>query len=288
MPANYSSKRINDTALFKSWDALPDSDFETLGITRDQLKTTQAALAGNVIFKGDPGYDDARQIFNPMFNAYPGLIIECETEADVAVALALGKIMPLGFCLRSGGHSTAGYSTTNGLLIDVSKLNQIYHHLSGTQITVGTGVNFKQLYQDLHQKGLNVPGGECPDVCIGGFVQGGGYGFTSGMFGLHCDNVVSFRVILASGKIVTADATTNADLYWALRGGTGGNFGVVLSVDLTVRPLGPVVGFAYAWSLASPIDIQNAAAAMTWLQTNFSGPSATGVNYTMLTYLCFD
>lgn len=287
MPANYSSKRIGDAELFAQWDALPDSEFEAHGVTRELLKTTQAGLAGMLIFKGDATYDKARQIFNPIFNAYPGIIIYCKTESDVALALKLGSIMPDGFCVRAGGHSTAGYSTTNGLLIDVSEFDQISYAPSGTQITVGPGLPFGQLYKDLHAKGLNVPGGECPDVCMGGFVQGGGYGFTSGMFGLNCDNAVGFRVMLADGSIVNANATTNADLYWALRGGTGGNFGVVLSIDLTVRPIGQMVGFAYAWPLNSATDISDAAAAMVYLQTNFGGPAATSLNYTMQTSLCF-
>ncbi len=287
MPANYSSKRINDTKLFALWDAIPDKDFSAHGITREQLKTAQAGMAGQIIFKGDKGYNKARAIFNPMFDAYPGVIIKCKTEADVAMALKLGSVMPQGFCLRSGGHSTAGYSTTNGLLIDVSGFDHIVHNPALGQITVGTGVSFGQLYQDLDSKGLNVPGGECPDVCIGGFVQGGGYGFTSGMFGLNCDNAVGFRVMLADGTIVRADASTNADLYWALRGGTGGNFGVVLSVDLTVHPIGKVTGFAYAWPLTSLAEIQDAAAAMEWLQHNYGGPGATSTDFTMQTSLCF-
>ncbi|WP_056035680.1 FAD-binding oxidoreductase [Loktanella sp. 3ANDIMAR09] len=287
MPANFSSKRIADAQTFAAWHAVPDADFKGLGLTRDQLKQAQASLSGNIIFKGDPTYDQARQIFNPMFNAYPGVIVKCQTEADVGIALALARQMPLGFCLRSGGHSTAGYSTTNGMLIDVSALNQIVYDPSGTQITVGTGVNFGQLFQDLDAKGLNVPGGECPDVCVGGFVQGGGYGFTSGMYGLNCDNAVGFRVMLADGTIIRADAQTNPDLFWALRGGTGGNFGILLSVDLKVRPVGQMTGFAYAWPLTSAAGISNAAAAMAVLQAGFSGQGATDTHMTVQTSLCF-
>ena len=203
---------------------------------------------------------------------------------DVALALKLGKIVPFGFCLRSGGHSTAGYSTTNGVLIDVSRLDQISYPATGDYVTVGTGVQFGKLYQDLGPRSLNVPGGECPDVCIGGFTQGGGYGFTSGMYGMNCDNVIAFRVMLADGSIVRADAQTNSDLYWAMRGGTGGNFGILLTVDLKVRTIGDMVGFAYAWPLDTAADIANATAAMAYLQTDFSGPSATSLHYTCLLY----
>ena len=287
MPANFSSKRIADAALFSKWDTIPDAEFKNHGVSRDQLKETQAALAGKLIFKGDAEYDQARQIFNPIFNAYPGVIVQCLTEMDVALALKLGKIVPFGFCLRSGGHSTAGYSTTNGVLIDVSRLDQISYPATGDYVTVGTGVQFGKLYQDLGPRSLNVPGGECPDVCIGGFTQGGGYGFTSGMYGMNCDNVIAFRVMLADGSIVRADAQTNSDLYWAMRGGTGGNFGILLTVDLKVRTIGDMVGFAYAWPLDTAADIANAAAAMAYLQTDFSGPSATSLHYTIQTSLCF-
>ena len=288
MPANYSSKRISDGARFARWDAMPDSVFAAHGTTRAAVKAVQAQMQGHIVFKGEAGYDSARQIFNPLFNAYPGAIAYCVTETDVAHALALGQVTTGGFCLRSGGHSTAGYSTGSGLVIDVSALDQVVVDSTNLVASVGCGCNFGKLYQTLEPYGLHVPAGECPDVCVGGFVQGGGYGFTSVSYGLNCDNALRFRVMLADGSIVQADAGTNADLFWALRGGTGGNFGIVLSVDYQLRKLGQVAGFALLWPLSTPADVAQATTAMMALQANFMvGAPNLFADMNMQVSLCF-
>ena len=287
MPANHSNKRLRDTARFEHWDCLPDSHFDGIGLPRQQARAVQAQLHGHLVFKGDPTYDADRQIFNPLFDAYPGVIAFCQTEADVALALQLGQVLPGGFRLRSGGHSTAGYSTSNGVVIDVSALNQVTVDPVQLIATVGPGCNFGKLYQELEAYGLHVPAGECPDVCVGGFVQGGGYGFTSVSFGLNCDNVIAFRVMLADGTIVRADASTNPDLFWALRGGTGGNFGIVLTVAYQLRPLAAVTGWALTWPLTSPTAIAQAANAMMLLQSSYMLNSICGPNMNMQVSLCF-
>lgn len=287
MPANYSSKRIADAERIRRWGATPDSHFASIGLSREAIGRLQAALTGHVVIKGDPGYDTDRQIFNPIFNRYPVAIVYCQTEADAALALAFAKGTEAGFCLRSGGHSTAGYSTCDGIVIDVSALDAVVVDPAAGTVTVGCGCNFGKLYQTLESYGLHVPGGECPDVCIGGFVQGGGYGFTSVTFGLNCDNALSFRVLLASGAIVEASAAANADLFWALRGGTGGNFGVVLSVTYRVRKLGAVTGWALAWPLAAETDIDAATAVMMLLQDEYMRRSICGPEMNMQVSLCY-
>lgn len=287
MVANYSSKRVADAARNAHWAGLPAAHFAALGVSHAQVATLQSGLVGAIIMKGDPGYDDARHIFNPIFDRYPGAIIKCQTEADVAQALAFAQLVPGGFAIRSGGHSTAGYSTCDGVLIDVSALQDVSVDLSTFRVTVGPGCNFGKLYQVLEGYGLHVPGGECPDVCVGGFVQGGGYGFTSVSYGMNCDNAVAFRVMLADGSIVWANPQVNADLFWALCGGTGGNFGIILNVSYALRPLGPVTGWALAWPLTSTTDIANAAAAMMELQTNYMLNSICGPDMNMQVSLCF-
>jgi FAD binding domain/Berberine and berberine like len=287
MVASYSSKRISDAARNAGWNALPAAQFAALGVTRSQVSALQAGLVGHVIMKGDPGYDAARQIFNPIFDRYPGAIVFCQTEADVALALEFGQLVPGGFTVRSGGHSTAGYSTCDGVLIDVSALNDVSVDTGTYRVTVGPGCNFGKLYQVLETYGLHVPAGECPDVCVGGFVQGGGYGFTSVSYGLNCDNAVSFRVMLADGSIIWATPQTNADLFWALCGGTGGNFGVILSVTYALRALGNVTGWALAWPLTTPAAIADAAAAMMVLQASYMLKSICGPDMNMQVSLCF-
>jgi len=163
MVASYSSKRVADAARNARWDTLPDAHFTALGASRAEVSALQAKLVGHVTMKGDPGYDAARQIFNPIFDRYPNAIIFCETETDVGLALAFGQLVPDGFTMRSGGHSTAGYSTCDGVLIDVSALNDVHVDQNALTATVGPGCNFGKLYQELETYGLHVPAGEITD-----------------------------------------------------------------------------------------------------------------------------
>jgi FAD/FMN-containing dehydrogenase len=121
----------------------------------------------------------------------------------------------------------------------------------------------------LEPYGLHVPTGECEDVHVAGFMQGGGYGFTSRKFGIQTDQVLEVRVMLWDGRIVRASATRNHDLWWAVRGGTGGNFGVLLTIKYKLHQLGPVWGWAIAWPLATAADRAQAADAMRVLQRDF-------------------
>ena len=215
MAHNYSAKRNLDKVRFAAWDKHADSDFLRFGLTRDHVKKAQAELQGYIVMPGDANYNKDRALFNPVFDAYPSMIVYCVVESDVAIALQLALEGTAPFTVRSGGHCTAGFSAGAGVLIDVSGLNGVYIHPQMSAATVGCGCNFGNFRAALAPYGLHVPGGECDDVCIGGYVQGGGYGFTSVTYGMNCDNVESMRVMLADGSIVTATALQNADLWWA-------------------------------------------------------------------------
>jgi hypothetical protein len=267
----FSRKQRRDRALFEHWDRRHDNAFQR--IPRTRLKQAQAGLQGWIVLPGDPEYDKDRQLFNPVFDVYPVMIVYCVVETDVAIALQLAREFVLPFTVRSGGHCTAGFSAGFGALIDVSNLNDATVDSAGRIATVGTGCTFSKLDATLAGYGLHVPGGECPDVCIGGYMQGGGYGFTSVTFGMNCDNVIDMRVMLADGSIVTASESANRDLWWAVRGGTGGNFGIVLSVRYRLVPLQQVFGWALIWALQTPTDIGNATNALMTLQSQYMGPN---------------
>jgi len=269
MPKIRSRKRVRDQALHAHWDSLDDAVFDKLGISREALKAAQVRFQGTLILPGQPGYDDARMLKNPVFNPMPSLIALCQTEADVAYALGLSNANGIPFTVRSGGHCTAGFSGGLGILIDVRQLKQIDVNPLTRIATVGAGAWFSELNQVLDGYGLHVPGGECDDVCIGGFVQGGGLGFTSTTYGMSCDNVIQMRVMLADGSIVVADDGTNYDLWWAMRGGTGGNFGVLLSVQYRLYPMDQVTGIALAWPLQNSGQISWAVAALGVLQNQY-------------------
>jgi hypothetical protein len=267
----FSRKQRRDRALFEHWDRRPDNAFQR--IPRARLKQAQAGLQGWIVLPGDPEYDKDRQLFNPVFDVYPVMIVYCVVETDVAIALQLAQEFVLPFTVRSGGHCTAGFSAGFGVLIDVSNLNDATVDGANCIATVGTGCAFSKLDATLAGYGLHVPGGECPDVCVGGYMQGGGYGFTSVTFGMNCDNVIDMRVMLADGSIVTASESVNRDLWWAVRGGTGGNFGIVLSVRYRLVPLQQAFGWALIWALQTPTDIGNATHALMTLQSQYMGPN---------------
>ena len=286
MPRNITKTQSRNAQLHALWATLPDAEFERLGCTRAQLIALQDGLSGYVVLPGMPDYDADRKLFNPVFDSYPVAIVYCESDFDVAQVLQFAQATPIGFQVRSGGHCTAGFSSGRGILLDVSHLDNCTVDSAALTATVGCGCPFKKLYDTLRPYGLHVPAGECEDVCVGGFVQGGGYGFTSVTFGMNCDNVIDMRVMLASGQIVTASETVNSDLWWAMRGGTGGNFGVLLSVRYKLRPLGLVFGWAVIWPLAGARDTAYATNALMFFQSNYLGANTNPLMNIQVS-LCF-
>ena len=269
MSQRMTRKRQRDAETIARWRELDRDVFTRIGVALDTLEALQHGFRGQIVLPGDPGYDKDRLLFNPVFDPFPEIILYCACENDVRLALnaAWGSSVPC--TIRSGGHSTAGYSASSGYLIDVSQLNDVSVDPVAREATVGGGARFDKLNAKLGQHDLHVPGGECDDVCIGGYMQGGGYGFTSRAFGMNCDNVIAVRMMLADGRVVTADSETNRDLWWAVRGGTGGNVGVLLSVRYRVHALEEVLGWALQWPLSDAAGRANAAAALSVLQASF-------------------
>lgn len=257
-------------------------------LTADEVSALRLAMQGTVVTSDDPGYDAARQLSNHAFSPWPLLIAFCEVPSDVAACLRWAQKNEIWFVVRSGGHSTAGFSANTGLVIDMSKFcYAVVEDPTGPNPTavVGAGTNFGHLNSVLDDYDLHVPGGGCPDVCVAGFMQGGGFGFTSRTYGLSCDNVESMRLMLFDGRIVIADANTNADLYWAVRGGTGNNFAVLLEVRYRLQRLGPdaLYGFGFKWNADSSGD---AAAAMVVMQEQFMRGGDPRIGY--MSFLAVD
>jgi len=125
MPVNYSSYRIRNAQRSEQWGALPDSFFVELGVSLGDIIGLQTQFQGDIVLPGNPDYDEDRKLSNPLFNYYPIMIAYCMVESDVSIALDFVRQQNLEFCLRSGGHCTAGFSSGPGVLIDVSNLNSI-------------------------------------------------------------------------------------------------------------------------------------------------------------------
>jgi hypothetical protein len=231
--------------------------------THQQLGEFERQIHGHVVVPGDPDYETARQVFYRQFQCLPEIIVYCVCANDVNACLRFARVFGLSVVCRSGGHSSAGFSINDSMVIDLSHLNSVSVDPVQKRAIVGSGTSFHRLNAVLSDHGLHVPGGGCDEVCIGGYMQGGGYGFTSREFGMNCDNVISFEMMLWNGGIVTASATVNPDLYWCVCGGMGTNYGVLLSVTYQLYDLGTLYGFGLSW------DAENAPAALAAMQAGF-------------------
>jgi FAD/FMN-containing dehydrogenase len=160
---------------------------------------------------------------------------------------ASGCILP--FAIRSGGHNYAGFSTTRGLLIDVRSMNKVSPDLDQETVTIQCGANNQNMADALNNTNFAVPSGRCPTVGASGLVLGGGWGFSATHAGLTCDSLIATDIVLANGRKVTAKSGGETDdLFWALRGGGGGNFGVNTSFTFSLRDVKePVTIFNIVW-----------------------------------------
>jgi len=203
-------------------------------------------LSGPLIRPGESGYTTAKELFDPRFDSLrPAGIAYCRNPHDVATSLAFVRKYGIPVAARCGGHSYAGWSSTSGLIVDVTRMAGV--SVSGSTATVGAGTRLIDFYNGLAAHGRAVPGGSCPTVGISGLTLGGGIGVVGRAYGLTCDNVTSMQIVTADGQVRTANTHTNSDLFWACRGGGGGNFGVVTSFTFTTHPAGDICLFFLSW-----------------------------------------
>ena len=291
MALNYNLKRDRDSQIIKTWDAMENDPFEAMGCDRQAFVELQEAIQGRVVLPGQPDYDTNRKLSNPLFDQHPQVIVYCEGSGnDVRAALNTAAQCGLNVRSRSGGHSTAGYSTGPGMLLDVSNMKSApVFGENGPAIPfarVQPGCPFRNLNDALDVLDLHVPGGGCPDVCVGGYMQGGGFGFTSRMFGINCDRVIGAKMITADGQLVTASASQNADLFWAIRGGTGNQFGVLTEIDYGLVDVPQVWGFALAWPLETPMQMRQAAKGLYVMQEQYMADSPQNDDIGYMTIIC--
>lgn len=221
-------------------------------------------IKGKIVFPWSPEYDLDRRNFNDAFPALPLLIVHVKTYNDIRECLALASKFRLQISVRSGGHSLAGFSLCDGIVIDMKELKSIYIDPVGKTAVVESGCTLEDLFMRLEDYGFHVPGGGCASVGISGYMMGGGYGLTSRQFGMNCDNVIAVFVMTANGTIVEASDSQHEDLFWSIRGGTGGNFGVLLAIKYRLHTIGWVWGIRLKWRIDT--DASNAAAVIQMIQ----------------------
>jgi FAD/FMN-containing dehydrogenase len=219
-------------------------------------------LTGRLVLPADEAYLTAKQLAYLQFTTDPKAIAYCADAADVALCLAFAQDQCLPFAVRSGGHSFGGYSTSKGLVIDVSGLNRVSLDASG--VAIGPGAQLVDIAGTLSASGMAISGGLHPTTAAGGFLQGGGIGLLTRSVGIASDKVTSATVVLANGRTVTASASQNPDLFWAIRGGGGGNFGVVTEFKVTPTPITLVTVATLSWTYDRAVDVLDGYA--RWLE----------------------
>ncbi|KAI0204448.1 FAD-binding domain-containing protein [Astrocystis sublimbata] len=197
-----------------------------------------AGLGDRLVLPNDAGYDaevDASWASNARERA--DCFVVPRTSSEVATALTtLIKQSNVSIAVRSGGHSSTGASSiTNGVSIDLARLNSTSYDAESNIASIGPGGRWENVYKELVKYDITVTGGRDGDVGVGGFLIGGGNSYYSGRVGFGCDSVVNFEVVLANGTIVNANQTENSDLWRALKGGSG-NFGIVTRFDMEAVP----------------------------------------------------
>jgi hypothetical protein len=207
----------------------------------------KANLRGQFIQPNDPGYDEARALYNGMIDKKPLIIARCADTADIISAVNFGRDNKLLIAIRGGGHNGPGLgSCDDGLVIDLSQMKGVRVDPESRTVRVGPGCTQGDVDHACHAFGLAVPAGIVSTTGIAGLTLGGGTGYLTRKHGLTIDNLIEADVVLADGSFVTASKEKNPDLFWALRGG-GGNFGVVTSFLFQAHPVDMVYAGPIFW-----------------------------------------
>lgn len=193
-------------------------------------------LTGQVVTKDDFSYEESRKAWNRAIEKHPLAIIYCECEVDICNALTFARENSLEFRIRSGAHHYEGYSTGDDVVvIDVSKMNNIYIDEKLKKVTIQGGVRNREIYEAVCSKEYAFPGGGCPTVGVPGLILGGGWGYSSRLLGLSCDSLIEVKLVDYEGNIIVANENVNEELFWACRGGGGGNFGIVTEMTIEIK-----------------------------------------------------
>ncbi|GGI11848.1 FAD-binding oxidoreductase [Gottfriedia solisilvae] len=194
-------------------------------------------LTGRVIFKGAPGYKEAVKNWNPYVDTLPYVFVFAQNEFDVSNAIIWARENNVPLRVRSGRHALDKNLSVvkGGVVIDVSDMQNVHLDKMNSTATVQTGIHVGPLVKGLAREGFMAPFGDSPTVGIGGITMGGGFGVLSRSIGLISDNLVALKTVDAKGRILEANQYRNEDLFWASRGGGGGNFGYNTEYTFKVR-----------------------------------------------------
>ncbi len=210
-------------------------------LSRHEVADLNSRVSGGAVGPGHLYYDQARRVWNYAIDHHPAAVAGCRTETDVAEAIAFAREHGLKLAVRAGGHSIAGDSiVNNGIVVDLRLMNRVTVDPDAGRVRVGAGCRLADMDAATQTFGLATPSGILSEIGVAGLTLGGGRGWLSRKYGLTCDNLISARVVLANGSVVTASAKENTDLYWGLRG-AGTDFGVVTELEFATHLVGKTV-----------------------------------------------
>lgn len=247
-------------------------------LTDAQNGRLRSAVRGQVIGRGDEEYEQARKVFNAMIDRRPAVMARCTGAADVIACVRFAREHGLVVSVRSGGHGVAGLAVCDdGLVIDLSRMKTARIDPRRRVARCDPGLTLAEFDRETEAFGLATTMGTISMTGITGLTLGGGLGWLMGKNGLACDNLISADVVTADGKLLVASVEENADLFWALRGGSG-NFGVVTSLEYRLHEQGPVFAGLVAHSMTDSV------AALRFIR-DFSGsaPDELGLMAAVLT-----
>jgi hypothetical protein len=219
------------------------------------VRAFRSSFHGQVFEPADAGYNQARQIWNASITKHPRVIARCSGVADVIAAINFARTNNLLTAIRGGGHNVGGRALCDdGLVIDLSRMNSVFVDAATRKVRVQGGATLGDIDRETHIFGFAIPCGIVSKTGIGGLTLGGGVGWLIRKYGMTIDNLLSAQVVTAEGKVITASASENDDLFWALRGG-GGNFGVVTSFEFQAHPVATVLGGLLLYPRAMAVDV---------------------------------
>jgi FAD/FMN-containing dehydrogenase len=202
----------------------------------------RSALGGEVITSDDPTYDEARTVFYGGIDRRPAFIVRPKGASDVSRVVSLARESGLELAVRSGGHSLAGHSTTDGgIVLDLSQMKRLEIDLAGRTAWAQTGLTAGEYTTAVGAHGLATGFGDTGSVGIGGITLGGGIGYLVRKHGLTIDSLLAAEIVTADGTLLCTDAETHPDLFWAIRGG-GGNFGVATRFQFRLHQVDAILG----------------------------------------------
>lgn len=213
-------------------------------VSESAVQNFRSSLRGQSFCSGEQGYDAARTVPNAMINRQPAIIARCSGPADVIACVRFAREHDVLVSVRGGGHSVAGKSVCEGgLMIDLSAMKGIRVDPVRRTVRAEAGLTLGEFDRETQAFGLATTLGTVSKTGISGLTLGAGWGHLHGKYGLALDNVISLDVVTADGRLLTANASENADLFWGLRG-SGGNLGIVTSLEYRLHPVGQVLGGA--------------------------------------------